>query len=210
MTDTKRPSRWWIAAVPVAIALMLVASGYRVKTFWFDSGQHRELASADAGQWASATDAYTDVHGDTTRSYAVRLVGMGDATSTFTDFVGDEVTLGDGMVARTVDLEFEAEPDQTLTGCTLTLIDDRGRRFELGGTTSRMTTAVHACVPEETPGPSVAVLESDVRGGTPDDTEPRPTRWTVSPQIVVPEDATFVELRVSFEHPDYVTLALGR
>ncbi len=196
--------------MPVAVALMLVASGYRVQTFWFDSGQHRELASADAGQWASATEDYSDAHGDTTRTYAVRLAGMGDATSTFTDFVGEEIALGEGMVARTVDLEFEAAPDQALTGCTLTLIDDEGRRFELGGTTSRLTTSPYACVPEETPGPSLAVLESDVRGATPDDTEPRPTRWTVSPRIVVPEDATFVELRVSFEHPDYVTLALER
>ena len=210
MTDTKRPSRWWIAAVPVAIALMLVASGYRVKTFWFDSGQHRELASADAGQWASATEDYSDAHGDTTRTYAVRLAGMGDATSTVTDNVGDEIPLPEGMVARTVDLEFEAEADQALNGCTLTLVDDQGRRFELGGTTSRLTISPYACVPEETPGPSLAVLKSDVRGATPDDTDPRPQRWTVSPRIVVPQDATFVELRVSFEHPDYVTLALER
>ena len=35
-----RPSRWWILAIPFAIALMLAASGYRVGTFWFHNGQH--------------------------------------------------------------------------------------------------------------------------------------------------------------------------
>ena len=66
------------------------------------------------------------------------------------------------------------------------------------------------CVPEETPGPSLAVLDSDVRGATPDDTQPRPTRWATSPQVVVPRDAEIVEVRVSFEHPDYVRLTPER
>jgi hypothetical protein len=56
----------------------------------------------------------------------------------------------------------------------------------------------------------VAVLDSDVRGATPDDTQPRPTRWATSPQVVVPRDAEIVEVRVSFEHPDYVRLTPER
>jgi len=205
-----RPSRWWIVAIPFAIALMLAASGYRVGTFWFHNGQHRVLASADAGEWARASEDYTDVFGDTTRSYAVRLAGWGQESSTVVNSRGEEFALPDGMVARTVNLEFEAEPDQALTSCTISLIDDRGRRFDNGGSTSQVANESSACVPEETPGPSLAVLDSDVRGATPDDTQPRPTRWATSPQVVVPRDAEIVEVRVSFEHPDYVRLTPER
>lgn len=201
-----RPSRWWILAIPFAVALMLAASGYRVSDFWFYNGQHRVLASADAGGWARATETYTDVFGDTTRTYAVRLAGLGEESSTFVNGRDEPITLTDGMVARTVELEFEAEPDQALTSCTISLIDDEGRRFDNGGNTSEVANETYACVPEETPGPSVAVLDTDVRGATPDDTQPRPTRWTTSPQVVVPRDATIVEVRVSFQYPGYVRL----
>ena len=116
----------------------------------------------------------------------------------------------DGMVARSVDLEFEAEPDQPLKGCSLTLVDDQGRSYRLGGGMSSLGDTLHGCVPEDTPGPSLAVLESDVRGATPAGTDPRPRRWSVSSAIAVPKDARFVELRVSFENPDYVSLTLER
>jgi hypothetical protein len=187
---------------------MLAASGYRVQVFWFEAGQHRQVASADAGEWATATGTYTDVHGETTRTYAVRFAGLGDQSTAFEDSLGTEIVLTEGMVARTVDLEFEAAPDQNLTHCSLTLVDDRGRSYRLGGGTSALGDPVHGCVPEDTPGPSLAVLTGDERGATPEGTEPRPGRWTTSPAIAVPEDARLVELRVSFQDPDYVSLTL--
>ncbi|HSO64573.1 MAG TPA: hypothetical protein VLQ78_05670 [Ornithinibacter sp.] len=204
----RRPSRWWIAAVPFAIALMLAASGYRVQVFWFEEGQHRPIASADAGEWAAATGTYTDAHGETSRTYAVRFAGLGGESTAYEDSLGTEVVLAEGMVARTVDLEFEAAPDQALTSCTLTLVDDRGRRYSLGGGTSPLGDPVHGCVPADTPGPRLAVLSGDERGATPEGTDPRPGRWTTSPAIAVPKGARLVELRVSFEDPDYVSLTL--
>ena len=206
----RRPSRWWIVAVPFAVVLMLVASGYRVQVFWFEEGQHRRIAGADAGQWASATETYADALGETTRTYAVRFAGLGGESTAYEDSLGTPVTLADGMVARTVDLQWRAAPDQVLKSCTLTLVDDLGRRYTLGGGTSQLGDVVNGCVPEQTPGPSLAALSSDVRGRTPEGTDPRPPTWTTSPAIAVPKDARLVELRVSFENPDYVSLTLER
>ena len=208
--DHKRPSRWWVVAVPFAVALMLVASGYRVQVFWFEEGQHRDIASAAAGEWAQVEETYTDALGETTRTYAVRFAGLGGESTAYEDSLGDPVTLADGMVARTVDLDFRAAPDQALTSCTLTLVDDQGRRYTLGGGTSQLGDVVNGCVPEESPGPSLAALSGDVRGETPEGTQPRPQQWSTHPAIAVPKDARLVELRVSFEDPDYVSLTLER
>lgn len=205
-----RPSRWWVAAVPVALVAMLAANGYRVPVFWYQSGLHHEIASADHGEWATVSERYTDAHGDTTRSYSVRFAGLGGADTAYEDRVGDAFTLPDGMVAQTVRLDFVAEPDQTLTNCAITLIDDEGREFRVGHLFDSLGPRVTTCVPEETPGPSLAVLETDVRGATPSGEEPRPREWSASPAIAVPKNARLVELRISFENPDYVTLRLPR
>ncbi|MEO7269890.1 MAG: hypothetical protein ABIW49_11855, partial [Knoellia sp.] len=181
-----------------------------VLVFWYQSGLHHEIASAGPGTWAKVTEEYTDVHGDTTRVYSVRFAGLGGADPAYEDRSGEELTLPDGMVARTVTLDFEAEPDQVLKGCALTLIDDRGREYRVGSTFDALGPGTTVCVPEETPGPSLAVLKKDARGAISEDEQPRPRTWSTAPRIPVPEDATFVELRISFEDPDYVTLRLPR
>ncbi|MFC7490916.1 MULTISPECIES: hypothetical protein [unclassified Knoellia] len=210
VTAPRGPSRWWIAAVPVAIVVMLAANGYRVPVFWYQSGLHHEIASADSGTWARVTEKYADGQGDTTRRYSVRFAGLGGADPAYEDRSGDDITLPDGMVARTVTLDFEAEPDQVLKNCAVTLIDDRGREYRVGGASDAIGPGTTACVPEDTPGPSLPVLRNEPRGAIPEDEEPRPRTWSTATRIPVPEDATFVELRISFENPDYVTLRLPR
>ncbi len=209
MRPDGRPSRWWVAAVPVAIASMLAANGYRVPVFWYQSGQHHEIASGDVGEWVAVRERTSDAHGDLTRAYSVRLVGLGGADPAYVARF-DEFTLPDGMVARTVDLQFRADPGQTLKGCALTLVDDRGRQYRVGHVHDAIGPKTTVCVPEETPGPSVAVVPSMVRGELPEDEQPRPREWSASPAIAVPRDARFVELRISFEDPDHVTLRLPR
>jgi len=209
-TPDRRPSRWWMAAVPVSVAVMLAANGYRVPVFWWQSGQHHEIASGDRGAWVQVTEDYTDALGDTARTYEVRLAGLGGAETAYEAGFGDEFTLADGMVARQVRLDFRAEPDQTLKNCAVTLVDDRGRQYRAGHIEDGIGPRVHTCVPEGTPGPSVVIFETERRGALPEGELPRPREWSVSPAIAVPEDAQFVEVRISFENPDYVTLRLPR
>lgn len=207
---SRRPSRWWIAAAPVAIAAMLAANGYRVPVFWYQSGQHHEIADGEATEWVAVTEQTSDAHGDLTRDYSVRLAGLGGEDTAYDAGFGDEFTLADGMVARTVDLDFRAEPDQPLKNCALTLVDDRGRQYRVGHVLDGIGPKTTVCVPEETPGPSMPIFRSEQRGALPKDELPRPREWSVSPAVAVPKDARFVELRISFENPDYVTLRLPR
>ena len=209
-TTPRRPSRWWMAAAPAAIVAMLAASGYRVPVFWWQSGQHHEIAAGDAQEWVTVAEETADAHGDLTRRYSVRLVGLGGEDTAYEAGFGDEFTLADGMVARTVDLDFRADPGQPLKNCVITLVDDRGRQYRVGHPLDRIGPRTTVCVPEETPGPSLPVVRSQVRGTLPDKELPRPGEWSVSPAIAAPKDARFVELRVSFEDPDYVTLRLER
>ena len=123
---------------------------------------------------------------------------------------GDDFTLKDGMVARTVNLDFSADPSQSLKNCALTLIDDQGREYRVGTVFDDLGPKTTVCVPKETPGPSLPVLSAQPRGVVDKGQQPRPREWSASPAIAVPEDASFVELRISFENPDYVTLRLPR
>jgi len=207
---SRRPSRWWLVAVPFSVVAMLAANGYRVPVFWYQSGLHHEIASADAGSWAEVSERYSDAHGETTRDYSVRFAGLGGASPAYEDRVGEEVTLPDGMVARTVRLDFRADPDEVLKHCALTLVGDDGREYRVGHIFDSLGPTVTNCVPEETPGPSAPIQRNEARGDLDADEQPRPREWSATPSIAVPKDATFVELRISFENPDYVTLRLAR
>ncbi|KGN37941.1 hypothetical protein [Knoellia subterranea] len=209
MSPARRPSRWWIAATPVAIAAMLAGNGFRVPVFWYQSGQHHEIASGDAREWVSVSERTSDAHGDFSRKYSVRLVGLGGERTAY-ETRYDDFALRDGMVARTVNLDFRADPSVPLKHCNLTLVDDRGREYRVGHLFDGIGPNITVCVPEKTPGPSAPVLKNDARGSLPEDELPRPGEWSASPEIAVPKDATFVELRISFENPDYVTLRLPR
>ncbi|GAA4113976.1 hypothetical protein GCM10022415_09600 [Knoellia locipacati] len=199
-----------MAAAPVAAVAMLAASGYRVPVFWYQSGQHHEIADGDAQEWVAVSERTSDAHGDLTRRYSVRLAGLGGESTAYEAGFGDEFTLADGMVARQVRLDFRADPDQPLKNCALTLVDDRGREYRVGHSFDAIGERITNCVPEETPGPSLTVFPSEKRGTLPRGELPRPEEWSVSPAIAAPKDARFVELRISFEDPDYVTLRLPR
>jgi len=203
-----RPSRWWLAGVPLAIATMLAANAYRVPTFWYQSGQHHEIATGPVGEWLPVAEQTSDAHGNFVRKYDVRFAGLGSEQTAYEDRFGSDFTLPDGMVARTVDLDFRADPAVPLKNCAVSLIDDDGREFRVGHVFDGLGATVTVCVPEKAPGPSVPVFRTQPRGALGAEELPRPTQWSTSPAIAVPRDAKLVELRISFENPDYVTLRL--
>lgn len=211
MTRAPRPSRWWMAGVPAAIASMLATSAFRVNDLWYVTDQHHVTTEVDQGEWARTTFPFRDAHGQTTRTFEVRFAGWGDTTTDVEKRLGagDRAPLPEGVVAREVKLDFRARPDQTLRNCVLTLVDDQGRIYRLGDLVGPLG-EFDACVPKDTPGPDFAFSEGQKRGETPEGAEPRPAEWTVTPAIVVPKDATFVELRVSYENPDYLSIRLTR
>ena len=78
---TRRPTWWrenrfWLAALPVALAAVIAASSYNVRPFWYDNGLHHEVAAAATGDYARATISYDDDLGATSRTFEVRLAGL--------------------------------------------------------------------------------------------------------------------------------------
>lgn len=200
-------NRWWLVLLPVAMTVMLVGSGYRVQTFWWESGLHRETASATAGEFARVSQAFEDSLGPTRRTFQVRVTGLDEV---------DEITLAneskprsvpEGVRPYQVTLAFRAAADQDLNGCRVMLLDERGRRF--GGDVSGPLGQVYGCVPADTPGPHSPLLKGDRRGAV-DPDAPRPEEWTTRSTVLVPEGATPSRVWITFGAPDYVSLKLSR
>ncbi len=207
MTDATRSwwrtNRRWLPAVPVALALMLAAQSYRVEDFWWLAGSHDEVASGDQGDPVEVRDPGEDAIGEFTRRFTVTLVGLYDDR----DFEPDEFSAAferipaDARVVKVL-LTFEADPDQLLSGCRLTLVGSDG--VEYGGGLSDPLGQFNLCVPSLRPGPSPAVLADETQ--RPVTGQPRPATWTVTPRVVVPADAEISSVRLSFDPPEFVTL----
>jgi hypothetical protein len=201
-----RSNRWWLVVLPLALALMLGASAYRVRTFWWESGLHREAAVSRPGDFVRVVDDFDDALGPTRRTYEVRAERLEKLPEIPQDF-GDPEPLPADTVAYRVPLDFRAAPDQDLNYCKVVLVDDAGRRF--GGDTSDVLDQVNLCLPEGHGGPETPLLKGSKRGVVPPGEE-RPESWSVEPIVLVPEGARPTSVWVSFSPPEYVRLPLPR
>jgi hypothetical protein len=198
-----RHNRWWLPLLPVCLAVMLVASGYRVRPLWYDAGLHRVEASGRPGQTVSATDDYDDAFGGTSRAFTVRLT----AVRTQRRMPGfDGPNKGDpppaGAQAVAADLAWSAEPDQSLVSCTVALVDTEGRRYEV----PRASLQTSLCVPDDHGGPDPPLTRAHPRGYVEPGSE-RPTTWQTTVVFAVPKDVVVAEVLIWWNEPSYVELA---
>jgi len=192
-------NRFWLPAVPFALAGLLLASSYNVREYWYDNGLHHEQATADQGSFVSVTDHYDDTLGPTSRTFSVRLAGL-EPTDVYT--VDDEpAPPPEGVDAVVVHLDWKAEADQVLRACHVSLVDDEGRRYDVAG-----ATRLYACTPEDHAGPNYPFSDTDVRGTVPEG-EDRPATWSTAPVVLVPHDREITHALVWWEPPDYVQLS---
>lgn len=198
-----RENRLWLPALPLALAALVVASSYNLKTFWFEEGLHDEVASAGPGEVASATLEFEDALGPTDRTFRVRLDGLRTGGSYPTNDLEGSRATPEGVDAVIADLDWEAEPDQVLRGCTVTLVDSDGRRYLVPETLVQS----NLCVPEEHPGPQAPLLEGQERGVP--EGEERPPTWSTAPVFLVPEGRRITRVLVSWERPRYVALSVS-
>jgi hypothetical protein len=196
-----RENRLWLAALPVALAAIVAASSYNL-SFWFDSGLHREVASASPGEVLRTTLDYDDALGPTSRTFQVRLAAVRTTDADYPYQFEDPAPPPDGVDAVSVHLQWRAEPDQVLNGCKVALVDEQGRRYEVDGSAFPW-----ACVPEDRAGPDDP-LEGGKRGVVPEGAE-RPPSWTTSPVVLVPHGRRITRVLVWWERPDYVTLSVS-
>lgn len=193
-------NRFWLPAMPLALAGLLLASSYNLKEYWYDNGLHDELAAADPGTFASTTDRYDDVLGSTSRTFSVRLTALG-TTDVYPDEDGEPARPPDGIGTVVVYLDWKAQPDQVLRGCTVSVVDEQGRRYDVD-----QAAFDDPCTPPDHSGPHYPFGTADERGTVPEGEERFPT-WSTRTVILVPPGRDITEVRVWWEPPDYVRLS---
>lgn len=138
MTAWFRRNRWWLVALPVAVALVLVASAYRLKPYWWDApdGQ-RVRATAEVGDWLRWTSTAEEFGQIYEYDFRVRLLAV--------EPVEDEVTLDyesvpvpDGSDAWSVEIEVEPLKPMETVPCSLVLVATDGERFGGRGRQSQL------------------------------------------------------------------------
>lgn len=205
--DWLRANRWWILALPFALALMLAASAYRVNTFWWENGFHDETGRAEPGKPLEVVNHFKDGVGETTRTFSVTFTGLSEVDEIP---IKDELPIPtpDGMTAYKVHLDFEADPMQDMNNCVVSLLDteDNHYRLEMSGPPTGQS---NNCVPLDTPGPRQPLFKEEKRGQL-EGTQPRPRKWSVEPILLVKEGAKLTEARVAFQWPEYVVLPMPR
>lgn len=202
-----RTNRWWLPLVPIGLVVMVIGSGYRVQTFWWESGLHRETASASPGRYARVSQEFEDALGPTRRSFDVRVVSLVEVEEIPVRSETEQADVPDGLEAFQVNLGFRADPDQDLNGCRVMLLDERGHRY--GGDLTDPLGQVYRCVPEDTPGPASPLGEGSRRGVVDPEAE-RPREWVTHTVVLVPEDVAPTKVWIAFFAPDYVSLELPR
>jgi hypothetical protein len=198
-TSWWRENRLWLPVIPVALAAVALASSYNL-SFWRDARLHDEIASGRQGQLVSVAQDYDDALGATSRTFRVRLDRLGTAKQ-YGYPLDDAGPPPDGVEAVKVHLDWEAEPDQVLRGCHVSLVDDQGRRYDLDDGALE-----DDCVPGDFGGPEDPSVTNDNRRGVVPDGEDRPPAWSTAPVILVPEDRTITQVLVWWARPEYVRL----
>jgi len=197
-----RLNRWWLPALPLALAAMLAASAYNVKDYWYVNGLHHEAAAGEQGEFVSVTDDYDDAVGRTSRSFEVRLAGIETVDEYPFDFDRPQ-PVPEGRQALVAHLDWEAAPDQVLRHCHVALMDDEGRRYEIVGNGQS-----NACTPEDRPGPEKPFTAESERGQM-QPGEERPETWSTDPVFLLPDDVEVTRVLVWWEFPDYVALSVS-
>ena len=190
-----RRNRWALAALPVALALTLVAAGDRVRTLWWEQDL-RVPTTVGAG---ATGDFHQQGYDGSPIDVQVRLDGVADATT-----LPEDLELPPGTRAVQVDLTLSADPDVGLTGCLLAVRDAAGTRYDYVSNAWGAMQPVVPCVPEDAPGPGPSLGDVDDVLADPDDL-PRPHLVRV-PVVVVPDDVEVADVVLWWEKPRYLLL----
>lgn len=198
-----RRNRWWLPAAPVTLTAMIAASSLRIGPLWWEEDFHRAGQEVPAGEWADVRDDGHDAIGEFERHFRVRLESVTDVEPYEPSSSSRVTEVPAGARVVSAHLEFEADPDEVLSGCTVVFVGSDGTEY--GGDRFDPLGQGNLCVPLEHPGPSAALFESDTeRAVVPG--EERPEAWSTDPLMIVPEDATITQVQIRYEPPDHLVL----
>lgn len=177
-----RRNRWWLPLIPVAVVLLVAASGHRLQDWWWNTDYRTQIDHAPSGEWAHWEDINTFSDKGAERSFDVRLVRM-ERVDEVPNPYGDPQPLPSGSQGVLVELEFR-KPVGDSTGCRMILVADDGGYY--GDWFSEP-------LRQDTCGPADY-------GNDPDAT------WTATSVIPVDPGAKIAEVRIGFNATDYLTL----
>lgn len=197
---------WVIALVPLLVCATLACSQRLVNLYlpWEENG--RRISGQDRKGELHQEFVVNDTTNETnTTSEITVAVQVTDVK--VVDSENESITAAEGAQLWQVDLEFTAEPDQILTYCNVQLEAD-GIRY--GGKEAKVSSSSFSfivppsCVPEETPGPTIAPFTSEVTETTP----PRPRTWSRHLTFALPTGVVPQALRLWWHHPEYLYIPL--
>lgn len=199
----RRRGAGWLLALPVALMLVVVATGSRLELFWWDT-ELRAVTTGIVAEPVEVLDRYETDGVELTRELTLTVRSVEPAT-TVVDYSGKQVPVeaAPGTRVWAVTLGVEADPGMPLTGCQLSILDARDRESQAasGLTVDPYLLPSPSCVPSETPGPAY--------GGSVDpEAEPRPREYDVEVFVVMAEDAVPERVRVWWEAPDYTEVSV--
>lgn len=191
-------ARWW-AALPLAVVLVLAASGSRLQIYWWPS-ELRDETSGRQGEPVAAVDVWKNEDGEHERRFTVTLVDVRRAVSV-EGFDGPErVEPAAGTAVWEVVLEFDVDPDVPMGLCEVSLIDTAGREADArGGSVGDVFLPVTDCEPQNRRGP-------DYTGARDEDLLPRLPTYRVAEYVVTADDAEPASVRLWWEPTDYVEI----
>lgn len=195
-----RRNRWALVTLPVALALMVVASADRVRTLWWEQGLHDATAAAPGQSVTYHQDVRDGLGGTRALDVQMRLDGVTDAMP-----LPRGLVVPDGARAWQVELTLDADPDVVLRGCSLAVRDRDGTRYDYVASGWGGSQAPSPCVPADAPGPAPSLGDLDDEL-TADTTPDRPLTWSVSPVVVVPEDVEIADVVIWWQLPQHVRL----
>ncbi len=193
--------RWW-AVLPLAVVLVLVASASRLQMFWWPNELHDETSGRQL-EPVAVVDRWTDEDDEEhERRFTVELVAVRPATSV-EGFSGPEaLEPPDGVAVWRIVLRFDVDPDVPMGLCEVSLIDEDGRESDAsGGSVGDVFLPTPACEPEDRQGPGYD-------GSVDPEMRPRVRTYQVSVYAITDDDAVPAAVRLSWEPPDYVQLAV--
>lgn len=181
-----RRNRWWLVVMPVTMLLMLGASSFRIREYWWDTDYRSPIAVADEGEWLRMNDTAAEFGGTgTKRDFRVRLLAV---ERTDEARLGDtSQPLPDGVAAWSFDFEIDPTDPEQFLGCSLVLVDADGRRYGGPGGPTRPT-----------PCADVSAIEGPDGSGT----------FVSRSYGVVPEGTEITQAWLTFETPKYLAFRL--
>lgn len=199
-----RRNRWWLLAIPLALALMAASSSYRFATQLNDGRFSEEIARAAPGETIEVEDYGEDEVGRFERDFTVRFRKVLPADHLLAALSYDEITAPPaGMSAFAIGLDFTADPDTIMGNCEVVLIGADGQVY--GGGVFDPLGQVLPCLPDGREGPLEEYLDKVERTPAEEGTE-RPEQWTVWPVVLISAGVQIVEVQLRFEAPRYVAL----